>query len=71
MNLLTGVAIGAGLGLLFAPRSGRELRENITERAGELADNARETLGELRRPARRTTRRRARTSNRRRTGTEG
>jgi gas vesicle protein len=71
MNFLTGMAIGAGLGLLFAPRSGRELREDITEKANELADNARETLDELRRPARRTTRRRSSASSRRRTGTEG
>jgi hypothetical protein len=35
-----GVLVGAGLALLFAPTSGRELREEIGERAAELKDRA-------------------------------
>lgn len=33
-----GLLVGAGLALLLAPTTGRELREEITERAGELRD---------------------------------
>jgi hypothetical protein len=33
-----GVLVGAGLALLLAPTTGRELREEITERATELRD---------------------------------
>lgn len=37
-TLLTGAAIGAGLGLLFAPRSGEETREQIREWSQETSD---------------------------------
>jgi YtxH-like protein len=33
-----GLLVGAGLALLFAPSSGRELREEIGERAADLRD---------------------------------
>lgn len=42
MGLLTGTVLGAGLGMLFAPRAGSELRSQITEQAGNLANNAHE-----------------------------
>ena len=32
---LAGAAVGAALGMLFAPRSGRELRQLISERTAE------------------------------------
>ena len=35
-----GMLVGAGLALLFAPSSGRELREELGERAAELRDRA-------------------------------
>jgi hypothetical protein len=35
-----GLLVGAGLALLFAPTSGRELREEIGERATELRERA-------------------------------
>jgi len=35
-----GLLVGAGLALLFAPTSGRELREGLGERASELRDRA-------------------------------
>jgi gas vesicle protein len=35
---VAGVAIGAGLALLFAPGSGRETRSVIAEKAGEGVD---------------------------------
>jgi len=35
-----GLLVGAGLALLFAPTSGRELRDEIGERAADLRDRA-------------------------------
>jgi len=32
----TGIVIGAGLALLFAPKTGRELRQDIADRLGDL-----------------------------------
>src|SRR5438093_11785078 len=40
IGLLTGAAIGAGLGLLFAPKVGSELRNQLSEQAGNLANTA-------------------------------
>jgi len=42
MGLLTGTVLGAGLGMLFAPKAGSELRNQISERAGQLANTASE-----------------------------
>jgi gas vesicle protein len=42
MGLLTGTVLGAGLGMLFAPRSGSELRHQISGQAGNLANTASE-----------------------------
>ncbi len=36
--LLTGAAIGAGFGLLYAPQSGKETREQLLEEAGKAKD---------------------------------
>jgi gas vesicle protein len=41
---LFGFGIGIGLGVLFAPMSGQETRDNISERANDLANSARETF---------------------------
>lgn len=35
-----GLGIGIGLGILFAPMSGEETRNNLTQRASNLADSA-------------------------------
>lgn len=43
-SFLFGLGIGIGLGVLFAPMSGEETRENIAERAGDLANSARESF---------------------------
>lgn len=43
MGLLTGTVLGAGLGMLFAPRAGSELRNQLSEQAGNIANQASET----------------------------
>ena len=40
MGLLAGTVLGAGLGMLFAPRSGSELRNQLSEQAGRLRSTA-------------------------------
>ena len=40
-SFLAGLGIGIGMGILFAPTSGEETRENLTQRASDLADSAR------------------------------
>jgi gas vesicle protein len=40
MGLLTGTALGVGLGMLFAPKAGRKLRSQLSKQAGNLADTA-------------------------------
>src|SRR4029450_792339 len=42
MGLLTGTVLGAGLGMLFAPKAGSELRSQVAEQAGNLANTAAE-----------------------------
>ena len=42
MGLLTGTVLGAGLGMLFAPKRGSELRSQLSEQAGTLANQASE-----------------------------
>ena len=42
MGLLTGTVLGAGLGMLFAPKSGSELRNQLSTQAGNLANTASE-----------------------------
>src|SRR5690349_23280709 len=42
MGLLTGTVLGAGLGMLFAPKPGSELRNQLSEQAGNLANTASE-----------------------------
>jgi YtxH-like protein len=40
MGLLAGTVLGAGLGMLFAPKPGSELRTKLTEQAGKLRSTA-------------------------------
>jgi len=40
MGLLTGTVLGAGLGMLFAPKSGSELRNQLSDQAGTIANQA-------------------------------
>lgn len=43
MGLLAGTVLGAGLGMLFAPRSGSEMRHQLSEQAGRLRATANDT----------------------------
>jgi len=40
MGLLAGTVLGAGLGMLFAPKAGSELRSQLGEQAGRLRTQA-------------------------------
>ena len=40
MGLLAGTVLGAGLGMLFAPKAGSELRSQLSEQAGTVRDKA-------------------------------
>lgn len=42
-SFLVGLGLGVGLGILFAPMSGEETRNNLADRANDLASSARET----------------------------
>ena len=44
MGLLTGTVLGAGLGMLFAPKAGSELRNQLSEQAGSLATQAQDGI---------------------------
>ena len=46
MGLLAGTVLGAGLGMLFAPKSGAELRSQIGDQAGKLRDMANDTYSQ-------------------------
>jgi len=41
-NFLFGLGLGIGLGVLFAPMSGEETRNNLSDRANDLKANARD-----------------------------
>src|ERR1041384_4454699 len=42
MGLLTGTVLGAGLGMLFAPKAGSEMRSQLSEQASNIANTASE-----------------------------
>ena len=43
-GFLFGLGMGIGLGILFAPMSGEETRNNLADRANDLASSARDTM---------------------------
>jgi gas vesicle protein len=47
LGLVSGLAIGGLMGVLFAPKSGKETREDISDKAKELAEKAAQTKDEL------------------------
>jgi gas vesicle protein len=46
MGLLAGTVLGAGLGMLFAPKTGSELRHQLGESATRLRTSAGDTYGQ-------------------------
>lgn len=46
MGLLAGTVLGAGLGMLFAPKAGSELRNQLSEQANRLRDTANDTYNQ-------------------------
>jgi gas vesicle protein len=46
MGLLAGTVLGAGLGMLFAPKPGSELRNQLTEQAERLRSTANDTYSQ-------------------------
>lgn len=51
IGFLTGGAIGAVLGLLYAPKAGKELRSDIKNKADEYYDDAEQYISEARNKA--------------------
>jgi gas vesicle protein len=48
---LAGLGIGAAVGILYAPKSGNEVRQRIREVAGEVPDSVRERARQAREQA--------------------
>lgn len=46
-GLLAGAVIGAGLGLWFAPKTGAEMREQVSDKARQFGDKASKTVNDL------------------------
>ena len=46
MGLLAGTVLGAGLGMLFAPKAGSELRSQLSEQAKKARDTATDTYNQ-------------------------
>lgn len=46
-SFVTGLGVGAALAMLFAPRSGEDTREILSEKAAEGGRYAKERAGEL------------------------
>jgi len=59
MGLLTGTVLGAGLGILLAPKSGSELRNQLTEGASSLGRRASGAVNDITERARETANRAA------------
>ena len=57
IGLLTGVAVGVTVGVLFAPARGSVTRRRIVQTAGDLADTSREKIHDVSYAAKRKARR--------------
>ena len=51
LGMMTGAFIGAGIAILFAPKSGQEMRQQLGEQYRGLADRVGETTQSLRESA--------------------
>ncbi|HXZ78763.1 MAG TPA: YtxH domain-containing protein [Terriglobales bacterium] len=49
---LTGLGMGVGLALLFAPMTGKKMRRQISDRASDLAEAGRQRYGDMAETAR-------------------
>ena len=47
-GLVTGAIVGTVAGIMFAPRPGKETREIVVNRAGEIRNQASDYIGNLR-----------------------
>jgi len=47
ISFFGGLAIGATLGILFAPKSGKELRNDIKDKSEKLIDTGKESVSEV------------------------
>ena len=45
--LLAGIAVGAVLGILFAPKSGKETRQIIKEKGEKLIEESKKNIGDI------------------------
>ena len=74
-GFLFGLGLGIGLGVLFAPMSGEDTRENLSDRASDLANSARESYAQgrerIQRGVEQVKSTAGRAMNQMRTGTEG
>lgn len=48
MGMIAGAAIGLAIGILYAPRRGKETRDLIREKAGETKSKAEDIIDEAR-----------------------
>ena len=46
IGLLCGTALGAAIGLMFAPKAGSEIRQRLYEQTGDIRQKAYETYGQ-------------------------
>jgi gas vesicle protein len=47
LGLVTGLVVGGAIGILFAPKSGKETREDLAEKGKDLVAKATKTKEEL------------------------
>jgi gas vesicle protein len=55
IGLLSGVVLGVGVGLLFAPRAGSELRETLSQSANDIQRAATDSFNQVSSKVRETT----------------